>query len=401
MTTQSSALNEWAGFIDQVIEASGVSCEIEFPSGETRRFGPGEPRFRLVFHSTRVLKRSFDELSLGQAYVNGEFDIHGDMMSLLDLRAHLKDKVVLPILAKFWFQFIFRSPTWINRKSIPAHYHFSDDFFLSFIDKKYRIYSHCLFHSDNESLEQAVEHKFETMYEELELEPGMRLLDIGCGWGGVMEYCGSRGVHVTGVTLAENSYNYCTNLIRTNNFNSCEIYLEDFLNHRPKKPYDAIVIYGVIEHIPYYRRFFERVWDCLRPGGLLYLDASASMEKYDVSDFARRYIWHGTHAFMCLQDLIQELLFHGLELVRVNQETHDYVLTMSHWAKRFEANQEEIIERWGEQVYRAFRLYLWGGCHDMRSNNLQAYHLVARRRNDPGPRPGLMRRVKHMIQGLA
>ncbi len=350
MTTESAALTQPANLLDQIIEASGISAEIVLPSGETKRFASGEPQFRLVFHSTRVLERSFSELSLGEAYVNGEFDIHGDMISLLNIRAYLRDKVTPSIGIKFLLQLLFHSPTRINRKAITNHYSLGDEFYLSFIDTKYRMYSHYLFHSDNETLEQASEHKLETMYEALKLAPGKRLLDIGCGWGGVVEYCGSRGVHVTGVTLAEDSYNYCNNLIRTKNLSSCGAFLEDFLNHRPEEPYDAIVIYGVIEHLPYYRRVFQRVWDCLRPGGLFYLDASASIEKYDVCDFARRYIWQSTHTFMCLQDVIQELLFHGLDLILVNQDTRDYELTMSHWARRFDANRDKIIEGWGEQV---------------------------------------------------
>jgi len=97
--------------------------------------------------------------------------------------------------------------------------------------------------------------------------------------------------------------------------------LADFLTYRPEAPYDAIVNCGVIEHTPSYRRFFARVWECLRPGGLFYLDASASRQKFEMSNFTRHYIWHGHHTFLCLQDALAELLYHGLEIIRVVQET--------------------------------------------------------------------------------
>ena len=396
-----SVSSKLAGVVHQLMDGTDISCEIVLPSDGTLRFGSAPPDFRVVFHSTRALTRGFDEFSLGQAYVNGEIDIEGDMMSLLDMRAHLNDRKGLFTLLGFGLSLFLRSPISGNRKSIQAHYSFGDDFYLTFIDSKYRFYSHGIFHSDDETLEQASEHKLETMYDALELEQGKRLLDIGCGWGGVAQYCGSRGVHVTSVTLAQDSYDYVKNLIRAEGLEHCDVYHEDFLQHQPQAPYDAIVIYGVIEHIPCYRRFFQRVWECLRTGGLFYLDASATKQKFDISTFTRHYIWRGTHSFMCLQDVIQELLFHGLELIEVKRETRDYELTLHEWAKRFDAGRDTIVERWGEQVYRAFRVYLWSGCYALCNDHLQAYHLVARREARPGPRPGLVRRTRNFVSGLA
>jgi cyclopropane fatty-acyl-phospholipid synthase-like methyltransferase len=120
---------------------------------------------------------------------------------------------------------------------------------LSFIDRKYRFYSHGICRSDGETLEQASEHKLETMYDALQLKPGMRLLDIGAGWGGVPQYCGPRGIQVTSLTLTDDSHNYTDNLIKRMELKNCSIILEDFLNYQPKERYDAAVIYGVIEHI--------------------------------------------------------------------------------------------------------------------------------------------------------
>ena len=280
----------------------------------------------------------------------------------------------------------------MNSKAIGYHYTFGDDFYLSFIDTRYRFYSHCIFDDDEETLEEAAEHKLEQMWDGLGLRAGMRLLDIGGGWGGVTEYCGARGVHVTSLTLVEDSANYIRNLIKEKELPG-EVLVEDVLAHRPAEPYDHAVIYGVIEHIPNYRRFCAQVWSALKPGGRLYMDASATKEKYAMSAFTRRYIWHGTHTFLALQDMVQELLLHGFELISVRRETHDYELTIRHWAERLDENHEIIAAMWGEELYRAFRLYLWGGSHAFKVNRLQAYHLVAERRADPGPRPRLPKRV--------
>jgi cyclopropane-fatty-acyl-phospholipid synthase len=237
------------------------------------------------------------------------------------------------------------------------------------------------------------------MFAALRLEPGMRLLDIGGGWGGVVRYCAPRGVRVTTLTLADDSYRYLRRLHDEERLEG-ELVQGDFLQYRPERPFDAVVIYGVIEHLPNYGRFCARAWECLAPGGRLYMDASASKEKYLMSAFTRRYIWHGTHTFLALQDIVQELLWHGFELEEVRRETRDYELTMRHWAERFDAARDAIVAGWGEKVYRAFRMYLWGGCHAFHVDRLQAYHLVARRRPEPGPRPGLLRRTRNFVRGL-
>jgi cyclopropane-fatty-acyl-phospholipid synthase len=383
----------------RLLDGAGVACEVEFPSGEVVRCGEGQPRFRAVFHSDRVLRRAFDEFALGQAYVEGDLDLEGDLWSVFEVRDRLQDRARLAPLLRFFVNLFLVAPTRLNRKSIAFHYSFGDDFYHAFIDTRYHFYSHGLFHSDAETLEESSEHKLETMFAGLRLAPGMRLLDIGGGWGGVTRYCGARGVHVTSLTLAQDSYRYIRNVLDSTGLPG-EVHLQDFLEHRPERPYDAIVIYGVIEHIPNYRRFCERAWECLAPGGRIYMDASASKEKYVMSAFTRRYIWHGTHTFLALPDVVQELLWNGFEVEEVKRETRDYELTMRHWAERFDGARDFIVGRWGEKVYRAFRIYLWGGAHAMHTDLLQAYHLVARRRDEPGLRPGLGRRMRNFVRGL-
>jgi cyclopropane-fatty-acyl-phospholipid synthase len=396
------------GRLRRLIETAGVPCEIVLPGGEVVRGGaaaaaPGAagepPRFRVVVRSPRVLRGGLDELAFGRAYVEGDLDIEGDLWSLFLLRDRLGERLrLLPGLRLLAGLFL-AAPTWMNRRAIARHYNLGDDFYHSFIDRDWHFYSHGLFRSADETLEQSSLHKLEAIEAALELRPGMRLLDIGGGWGGVTRYCAPRGVHVTSLTLAEDSYRYISALLAGGL--AGEVRLEDFLRHRPERPYDAVVICGVIEHIPNYRRFCARLWECLAPGGRVYLDASAVHEKYEMSAFSRRYIWPGAHSCLCLQDIVGELLWHGFALESVVCDSRDYELTIRHWAERLDAAHDRIAGRWGEPLYRAFRLYLWGGCHAFHVDRLQAYHLVARRGDQPGPRPGLARRVRSFVRGLA
>ena len=376
-----------------------IPCQFNFASGETLCLGRREPEFTVTFHCDSLLKKGLDEYTLGRAYVDGAIEIEGSMPSFFEIRPYLKGKTTSFFKLKMWLNMLSCNPIKLNRDSIARHYSFGDEFYLTFVDHKYHIYSHCLFQTDNESLEEAAEHKLTIMAEALKLKPGMRLLDIGAGWGAVTRYAGPREIHVTALTIHKDSFKLHQNLI-DNNLSHCEVLLEDFLEHDPEEPYDAIVIFGVIEHIPHYRRFTEQVWKCLKPGGRIYLDASAVLEKYNVSNFVRHYIYPGTHTYLCLPDLIQEFLMHGFKVLEVLDETHEYDLTMSHWAQRFEASRELITRRWGEKVFRAFRMYLWGGSHAMRARGLQAYHVVAERTDDPGIRPGLFKRIRYFIRSL-
>ena len=397
---RSLAARKIGELVQRAVARSGISCAVVLASGETLRFGAGEPQFTLRFHSDTPLLGAMSEFALGTAYINGEFDIDGDMFAMQEVRDLLPPRGNLAIALGFLWQLFVMPATWVNKRAIDKHYTRGDDFYLSYIDTRYRFYSHCLFERDDETLEEAAEHKLESMWNGLQLRPGMRLLDIGGGWGPVHEYCGPRGVNVTSLTIAEDSYKYISALDRRLGLDRCTVKLEDFLVHTPAEPYDAIVIYGVIEHIPNYRRFAARVWDCLKPGGRLYLDASATVEKYATSDFISAYIWPGAHSFLCLQDVVQELLFHGLDIIETKNETKDYGLTMRHWAERLDANKDFIVATWGERTYRLWRIYLWTGSYGFHVDALQAYHVVAQRRPAPGPRPGAFKRVTQFLRSF-
>lgn len=398
-TASSRAGSRRVRALARLLAATGVPCELVPPAGEPIRCGDGPPKFRVIVHSDRALRGAYDELALGSAFVEGEIDFEGDIWSLFEVRRQLQDRARMGQLLGFLVNLFLIAPTRINRRSIDFHYTLGDEFYHSFTDSRYHLYSHGLFRDENETLEAASEHKMETVFAALRLAPGMRLLDIGGGWGGVTRYCAARGVHVTSLTLAQDSCSYIRNLLDSTGLPG-EVRFEDFLEHRPERPYDAIVILGVIEHIPTYRRFCELVWEDLVPGGRIYMDASAAHQKYEVGTFTREYIWQGSHSFLCLQDIVQELLFHGFEVEEVKCDTRDYELTMRHWAQRFDAARDFIVEGWGEKVYRAFRLYLWGGSHALHADTMQAYHLVARRREERGPRPGLFRRTGNFLSGL-
>ncbi|HEY7404430.1 MAG TPA: class I SAM-dependent methyltransferase [Candidatus Angelobacter sp.] len=392
-----SASPSW---FERLFQGLGIPGEIKLPDGRIVATGAGVPRFRITVKSKQLLRRPVDELSLGEAYINGDLDLDGDMIAILDVRRLLVDRLRVSSRLRF-LRDLFLTPVLRRHKRvIDRHYNIGNDFYCLFMDTYARFYSHCLFEHDDQSLEEAAKHKLDVTFQALNLRPGMRLLEIGAGWGGTLDYFSQRGLKVTGLTTFQNSFDYVTELIRRKNLDAV-VQLEDFFTYQPSEPFDAIVTYGVMEHMPEYARFFAHAWSCLKPGGLIYLDASATKEKHSLSQFARRYVWQGAHSCMCLQDVVQEALYHGFSISEVKEESHDYELTMLNWARRLDLHRDEIIKRWGERVYRIFRLYLWGGVPAFRDDQLQAYHLIARRGEGQGLRPGLARRISGFIRQMA
>jgi cyclopropane-fatty-acyl-phospholipid synthase len=394
----------------------GVGCELIVPEANPIRVGDPPLAFRVTVHKRSVLDARVTELSLGAAYVSGDIDIqvYGEWAgkraenaaAVFKLRDSLPSGISVGQALRFGTDLALTRPTRMNARAIKHHYSLPDAFYATFLDPEWRFYSQGMF-SDvytagelvkpQVTLEAAAERKLDHMAYELGLRTGQRILDIGAGWGGLVKYCNPLGVHTTSLTLSETSAEYVCAL---NTDPASEVLVEDLLEHRRREFYDAVVIFGVIEHIPNYARFCRRVWDALKPGGRLYLDASATKEKYALSAFARRYTWQGAHSCLALPDMIEELIFNGFTIRQVRKGTNDYERTMRLWALRLEENHDFIAARWGESVYRSFRVFLWGGVAGFQDDRLQAYTLVAQRGEHPGPRPSRLKRGAHFAASL-
>lgn len=400
----------------RALRKTDVGCELVLPDAEPIQIGDPPPAFRVTVLKRGVLDARVTELSLGAAYVSGEIDIDvcgadveefaENATAVFKLRDSLRSGTSAGQALRFGADLALTRPTRMNARAIKHHYSLPDAFYATFLDPRWRFYSQGMFDKPYDAaeltdpqatLETAAKGKLTHMSSALSLEPGQRILDIGAGWGGLAKYCNQNDIRTTSLTLSETSAKYVRALADPHN---SEVLVEDLLDHRRREFYDGVVIFGVIEHIPNYARFCRRVWDALKPGGRLYLDASATREKYALSAFARHYTWQGAHSCLALPDMIEELIFHGFEICEVRNGTTDYERTMRLWALRLDQNHDYIAAHWGESVYRSFRVFLWGGVAGFQTDRLQAYTLVARRGKHPGPRPGRLKRAAHFAASL-
>lgn len=355
-----------------------IPLEVRLWGGRTYRFGTGEPAVKILVKDRKGLSalRRLDELRICEAYMNGSLDVLGDMLGFASLRPGLNDRRPLYELWRRLTPWLFGRVT-TDREAIAAHYDVASDFYLRFLDPT-RCYSQAVFERDDERLETAQRRKLDFAIDACRLKPGDRVLDVGGGWGSFTEHAGQRGIEVTSLTISRESEAFLNDLIDRRQL-PCRVVNQDFLTYKSPEPYDAIVILGVMEHLPDYPAVLRQLQRLLKPGGRVYLDASASRDKYDKPSFIARYIFPADHAFLCLHDFLHVLAETPMEVLEVYNDRHNYFLTCKAWAENLDAAREDIIARWGETLYRRFRLYLWGSAQAFQSRGADAFRVVLER----------------------
>lgn len=352
-----------------------VAFEILLWCGRSYRFGTGEPKVQVLVKDPRGLAalRGMDEIGICEAYMRGSLDVKGDMLGFVSLRGLLSDRHPLQSLwRRIAPALVGRSRS--DRQAIAAHYDFSADFYLTFMDAT-RCYSQALFERDEETLEAAQHRKLDFAIDACRLRPGDRVLDVGGGWGSFTEHAGRRGIHVTSLTISTEQERFLSELIHRLQL-PCRVLNQDLLGYEAPATYDAIVLLGVMEHLPDYAAAVRQFEALLKPGGYVYLDASACRAKHSKPTFVSRYIFPGDHSYFCLHDFLAAVASSKIDVLSVHNDRRSYMLTCTAWAKKLETARDEVIARWGDALYRRFRLYLWGSAHAFLTREMDAYRVV-------------------------
>jgi cyclopropane-fatty-acyl-phospholipid synthase len=371
----SSAASTLDAFISRV---SGIKTpfSIELPDGGKRNVGEGAPEFHVGLRNERALRalRTLDEGDIAEAYLQGDIDLDGDMLKPFALRALLDDRHPLVATWRFLQPLLF-GQVYTNKQAIGSHYNADPNLFLSFLDPVFPAYSQGVYAHDEEPLAKALERKFGWAIEQLQLGPGKTVLEIGPGWGAFAGHALQAGVRFTGITNSEVSQSYLKGKL-ANFGDSFDILLTDFYDYEPKEPFDAIVIMGVIEHLPNYERVLKKFHRLLKPGGRVFLDGSAATKKYELSTFMVRHIYPGNHSFLVLDDFLNKLAKTELEVMEVQNDRWSYFLTFRQWARNLDAGRDHVRKAFGDFEYRKFRLYLWGATYEFFARNLDCYRLI-------------------------
>ncbi|RLM21263.1 cyclopropane-fatty-acyl-phospholipid synthase [Brenneria alni] len=321
----------------------------------------------------RVLREG--SLGLGESYMDGWWEcerldvfFHRVLRAGLDekLPHHLKD--VLRVAAARLVNLQSKKRAWIVGKE---HYDLGNDLFSLMLDP-YMQYS-CGYWKQASTLEQAQEDKLAMICEKLQLKPGMKLLDIGCGWGGLAEFAARRyGVSVCGVTISKEQQKLaqlrCKDLDVT-------ILLQDYRDLNLQ--FDRVVSVGMFEHVGprNYATYFRIVSKNLKPDGLFLLHTiGATKTNSEVDPWIDKYIFPNG----CIPSV--QHIAHASEPYMVMEDWHnfgaDYDRTLMAWHERFQQCWPELSERYSARFHRMFSYYLNACAGAFRARNIQLWQVL-------------------------
>jgi cyclopropane-fatty-acyl-phospholipid synthase len=334
-------------------------------------------------------------LYLGEAYMNGEATLdEGTLRDFMELLARNYHHLENNRLVRFGFTLgghVRRlkqyNPIGKAQKNVAHHYDLSGELYDLFLDTD-RQYSCAYFRNGDDSLEQAQNDKKMHLAAKLLFDrPGMKLLDIGSGWGGLGLYLARAGnCEVTGVTLSTEQHKVSQERAKQAGLDDrVRFHLRDYREDSNK--YDRIVSVGMFEHVgkKNYREFFEKVKDLLTDDGICVLHSVGRVnEPGPVNPFIRKYIFPGTdvptlgEVLPVIEDAM--LIATDVEVLRLH-----YAETLRHWHERFQANREKIAALYDERFCRMWETYLIGCEMGFRYQGLMVFQIQIAKKIDSVP----------------
>jgi cyclopropane-fatty-acyl-phospholipid synthase len=367
-----------------------------------------QPRFTLVLKHPGALRAMFShpsELALGEAYIYDDFDIEGDIEAVFQLADSMlgqernlgktfdlaKRLQMLPLSNRAHKDR--RPPNFSgslhsrerDRQAISYHYNLPAEFYVLWLDQR-MVYSCAYFATPEEDLDSAQERKLDYICRKLRLCRGERLLDIGCGWGGLIRHAAAHyGVEAVGITLSVPQAELARQRLRESGLSDrCRVEVSDYRDHEPGQLYDKIVSVGMFEHVgeAFLPEYFTRAYELLQPGGVFLnhgIAYSATYRRRGPS-FSDRYVFPDGE-MVPISTTIRAAELSGFEVRDVESLREHYELTLHHWVRRLEAHAEQVRGVSDDTTYRIWRLYMAGSAHGFRTGRLNVYQtLLAKER---------------------
>jgi cyclopropane-fatty-acyl-phospholipid synthase len=372
----------------KVIDAGGTTHVFQ-GAGEgpnvTMRLNDSSLYYKLFFNP---------ELHAGEAYMDGRLTFENSTlrdfitlfsMNRLSLGSYPLQKVLRRI-SRMRRSIQQANPIGQARENVAHHYDLGNDFYRLFLDEGMQ-YSCAYFLDDSETLEAAQQNKLRLIAAKLNLKPGLKILDIGSGWGDLALYLAAlEDVKVTGVTLSREQYALSTEKARRAGLaDRVRFELRDYREHSDS--YDRIVSVGMFEHVGvgHYPEFFAKINELLKDDGVMLLHSIGHMSPPgSASPWLRKYIFPGAYspALSEVFDVVEQasLWVTDLEFLRLH-----YAKTLNHWWRRFEANRAKIAAMYDERFCRMWEFYLVSAEAMFRTGSQMVFHMQLARRRDAVP----------------
>ena len=367
------------------------------PDGSRARFGVPDPALRSVtirftdWAAERAIL--FDPGSgAGEMFMEGRLVVHeGDVMDLARLltgndrweagRNNLDASTTRKLLGAVKFRFDRFNMERRSKRNVQHHYDLNDRLYALFLDRD-RQYSCAYFTDPANSLEQAQADKLAHIAAKLHLQPGMRVLDIGCGWGGMALYLHrTLGAEVLGVTLSEEQLKIARQ--RAADAGVADKVRFELIDYRRVRPeafggaFDRIVSVGMFEHVgpAHYRAFMRQCRSLLTPDGVMLLHTIGRLGPPGVTDaFTAKFIFPGGYN-PALSEIVRaqerlRMVLTDVEVLRLH-----YSWTLHEWYRRTVAHRAEIVALYDERFFRMWTFYLAGAACAFEFGGLVNYQL--------------------------
>ncbi len=343
--------------------------QLTYPSGRIETYGPAGPPVSAHLIAADLPRKLLlnPELALGEGYTDGTLRIDGDdLRGFLTLIIRSAEGGTLPRPLAWVRSFrkgIKRvrqaSPMAKAVQNVAHHYNITDAFYRLFMEKDMQ-YTCAYYRDPGMGLEAAQAAKMDHIAAKLLLKPGMRVLDIGCGWGGLALHLAKRyGVHVTGVTLSQVQ-------LAAAQKRATELGLSDRVQFRlqdyravPDR-FDRVVSVGMMEHVgqPQYAIYYNKITDILQPDGVALIHfIGRSSGPSALSPWFQKYIFPGGYA-PAFSEVIPGIEASGLVMADLEVWRGHYEQTLRHWQDRFEATLPHTRAMFDENFVRMWRYYL-------------------------------------------
>ena len=369
-------------------QVRGGAFELRHKNGETQRFGDGEPQFAVRFNDDNILGLISGDMlmSFGEAYMDGRVEVDGDLADVMSLALRSGLMSATQTSKGFASKALqtadkLRSFA-LKKQNIAHHYDLGNDFFSLWLDESLT-YSCAYFRNTSNTLDEAQQQKIEHSLRKLRIKPNETLLDIGCGWGGlVMRAAEHFGARATGITLSEEQHAGASALIEASGLqDQASVRLMDYSALAEKgKQFDKIVSIGMIEHVgkEHLAEFTRDLITMLKPGGLALLHLITGVKEGPINRWVEKYIFPGGY-LPTLPEIITHLSERDLRVWDVENLAPHYRLTLDHWSKRFERVVPKVLERFDERFVRMWRLYLRVSSAAFREGVVEVHQILVSR----------------------
>ena len=341
------------------------------------KIGEGAPEFTVNMKkppSMTALMTS-TSLALGEAYMDGDLEIEGDLYSALDSFLGQMDKFSTDESALK--KLIFSSTAKKNQeKEVQSHYDIGNDFYKLWLDETLSYSCGYFLHKDD-SLYQAQVNKVDYILKKLYLKEGMTLLDIGCGWGFLLiEAAKKYGVHGMGITLSVEQHKEFQRRIAEEHLE--HLLTAELMDYRDLpncgRKFDRVVSVGMVEHVgrSNYQLFMNCVKKVLEPGGLFLLHFISGLKEHPGDPWIKKYIFPGG-VIPSLREMIFCAAEDGFHTLDVENLRLHYNRTLLCWEKNYKEQLTEVQKMFDERFIRMWDLYLLS-CAALFHNGLLDLH---------------------------